>query len=85
MMPTELTVSLMGYECKDRDRNVDILDIPNANEVDIDVHRECLLECGALLPSGLISLEEHLVCKRYLLMIACRKEANLMTTDHQYI
>jgi len=52
-------------------------DIPNPEQLDIDVDRESLFEHGTLLPTQLVFARVHLVRERYLLVIAFWQKANL--------
>ncbi len=50
--------------------------VPNAQELNGNIHRKCFSEFGGLVPVlGLV----HLVCERYLLMIASRQHSYLHT------
>jgi len=53
------------------------VDIPDANEVNVNVDRESFLECDALPPSRLIFPRIHLVCKWHLLMVTLWKQSHL--------
>ena len=54
------------------------MDVPDADEVDVDVDGERLLERGRLLPPELVVPREHLVRERNLLMVARGQESNLV-------
>ena len=54
------------------------MDGPDADEFDLDVHGERLLEQVGLLPPRLVRECEHLVRKRHLLVVARREQADLV-------
>ena len=53
-------------------------DAPYTDELDIYVDGERLLERDALLPADLVRARVHLVCERYLLMVARGEHADLV-------
>lgn len=52
--------------------------IPDAKEINADMGRKGGFEGIGLFPSNGIRPSIHLVCKRYLLMITCGQEADLV-------
>ena len=74
MMPTELTVSLGTGEITPSEwrSHTSRSDLPNADEFDVDIDGECLLECLALFPACFIVLAIHPVRERDLLIITSR-------------
>ena len=61
-------------------RHMRLQNAPDADEVDVNVHRERLLEFSGLCPSPLIVTREHVVRKGDLLMVRPREESNLVAT-----
>ena len=51
--------------------------IPDADEFDFDVGRECFLERVALSPANIVIATEHLVRERNLLVVARREKTHL--------
>ena len=52
-------------------------DAPYADEVDVDVDGERLLEHGGLLPALVVVARVHFVCERHLLVVTGRQKADL--------
>jgi hypothetical protein len=52
--------------------------IPNTDKFDIRIDRESLLECSAFFPALHIITSVYIICKRNLLMVATRYDANFM-------
>ena len=55
--------------------------IPDADEFDVNVHGECLLESRGLSPTNLVHTREHLVCKWDLLVITGWQQSDLETVS----
>ena len=83
MTPTELTVSLYMRRCVscglDGPMCLERI-VPHADEVDVNVNGERLLEGRRLRPSLRIVARVHFVGEGHLLVIACRQQADL--PDH---
>ena len=50
---------------------------PDADKFYLNIHRESLLKCVALIPPFWIFASEHLVCEGYLLVVPRREQAHL--------
>lgn len=51
--------------------------IPYADKIYLNIHREGLLECVALLPPNYVLASKHLVCKGNLLVVPRGEQAHL--------
>jgi hypothetical protein len=51
--------------------------IPYADKIDLNIHRESLLKCVALIPPFFVLGSEHLVCEGNLLVVPRREQAHL--------
>lgn len=80
MRPTELTVSLWWIPSCWVIQSKIWDNIPDAEEIDLNVDGEWVLECIGLLPPQIVTMGVHLVCERNLLMVANWQEANFV--DH---